>query len=92
MAVQWSQWMGGLVPMPTLLALAGPEADGRPSKALPIILGLIFGAFGAAIVGMIFARFFHFLAYMAGGDFEGHRLVCVCTLIGAGLLAGLAAK
>ena len=92
MTVQWSQWLGATAPVTALLGLAGQNADDHPSKALPIILGVIFGAFCGAIVGMILARLIRFIAYMAGGDFEGNRLVFVCTLIGAGLFAWLAAK
>lgn len=92
MAVQWRQWMGIVAPMTTLLALGGQDADDYPSKALPIILGVILGAFAGAIAGMVLVRLIRFIAYMAGGNFEGQRLVLLCALIGAGLCAWLAAR
>jgi ABC-type Fe3+-siderophore transport system permease subunit len=92
MTVQWSQWLGAMAPVPALLGLAGQDADEHASKALPIVMGVIFGAFCGAVVGMILVRLIRFIAYMAGGNFEGHRLVFACALIGAGVFVWLALK
>lgn len=92
MAVQWSQCLGIMAPMTALLALAGLDADDHPAKALPIILGVILGAFAGAIAGIVLVRLIRFIAYVAGKNFEGHRLVLLCALIGAGLCAWLAAR
>jgi NhaP-type Na+/H+ or K+/H+ antiporter len=91
-AVQWNQWIGAKSPVTALLALAGQHALDQQPKVLPILLGLILGAFAGAVAGMVLARLIRFIAYMAGGDFEGHRLVLVFSLIGAVLCAWLAAK
>ena len=92
MAGGWSQCLGLMAAVTASLALVGLDADDQPSKALPIILGVILGAFCGAVVGMILARLIRFIAYLAGKSFEGHRLVFICALIGAGLFAWLAAK
>jgi NhaP-type Na+/H+ or K+/H+ antiporter len=81
-----------MAPMTTFLALVGLDADDQPSKVFPIILGVILGAFCGAVVGMLLARLIRFIAYLGGRNFEGHRLVFACALIGAGVFAWLAAR
>lgn len=88
----WGQWPGEMVLLPAFLALVGLDADDQPFKPLPIIMGVILGAFCGAIGGMILARFIRFAAYLGGKIFEGHWLVLVGAVVCAGLFAWLAVR
>lgn len=74
-------------------AMAASESGASEigSNVVPIVLGVILGAFCGLLLGFIVARLVRFGAYLAGKHFEGTFLIFVGMVVGAILFAYWAA-
>jgi len=82
--------MERVCPLLGLTLMNDPELDSHDgAKTLPLILGILFGAFAGLLAGLILARIVGFVAYLLGKEFEGRGLIVITMLAGAGLGAWL---
>lgn len=76
-----------------LLAQAGgalPAAPTQSGGAVPIFIGMLFGAFAGLLLGLLMVRLVQFAAYLTGRRIEGQGLLSLCVLLGAVLGGWLA--
>ena len=64
--------------------LLDPEVEAKSrAMGVPLMLGMLVGAFVGLLAGMVLARMVHFGFYLAGREYEARSLVIVGIVFGA---------